>query len=627
MSLIQFSNFSFSYGDTAILNQANFQINPGEKVGIVGNNGTGKTTLLKLITGELSSNSGNLTIGKEAAVGYMSQHLDFQCNRTLFDEMDTAFEAIHQLRKNMRELEWKMSQITGEELEKLTVRYGNLQEEFEKKGGYQLDYQISKILLGVGFTKEDYSREINYFSGGEKSRVALAKLLLSCPNILLLDEPTNHLDIHGVAWLEEYLREYQHTVIIVSHDRYFLDKTVQRILELESQKIKSYKGNYTSYIRQKTELIAVQEKVYSLQQASIEKKQEFIRKNIAGQKTKQAQSRRIELEKMEKIAPPPKRVRYHLSFPSSKRGGNDVLSISHVSKKFLRKSLINDLSFQVKKGEKIGVIGPNGSGKSTLLKMIVGQLEPDSGMVQLGSDIEIGYFSQNLENQNPENSVLEEVWQADPTKTMGEMRTILASFLFYAEDVFAKVKTLSGGERSRVEIAKMILSGINFLVLDEPTNHFDIFAKMALEEALKEYSGTIITVSHDRYFLDQLATRILYLENGKHQLFDGNYSDFQRSRKTNEENSKRPGEAERKQEYLKQKKENRQKDRTEKKRAASIIEKEIEETEKKLAAFDTLLQKPEIFSDFKKVSQIDQEYKELTAQLEKLYPEWEEAQK
>ena len=627
MSLIKFQNVSFSFGADVILDDVTFQINPGEKVGIVGNNGAGKTTLFRMITGELFSNSGEVVMGKDVAVGYMEQHPLTNCTQTLFNEMDSAFTEIHSIRHEMERIEAEMGKENAD-LDKLTAYYGNLQETFEKKGGYQLEYKISRILLGVGFKKSDYNRNIAEFSGGEKNRVHLAKLLLSEPDILLLDEPTNHLDIEGINWLENFLQQWEKTIVIISHDRYFLDKVTNRTLELENHEIKSYRGNYSAYIQQKTQQLVLQEKMYTLQKADIEKKQEFIRRNIAGQKTKQAKSRIIELEKMKKIAPPAHRVQYQLSFPAGQRGGNDVLHIEDLNKSFEDRKIISSFNYLIRKGDKVGLIGANGSGKTTLLKMITGSLAQDSGNITLGSHIDVGYFSQNLENQNLENTIIEEVWQADPKKTMQEMRSYLAQFLFYDEDVFAIIKNLSGGERSRVELAKLILSGINFLILDEPTNHLDIFAKMALEESLSAFSGTILVVSHDRYFLDKITNRIIYLEDGTHSLYEGNYSEFWMNNKLVEEaaaatkTSALPTSG--KQKYQEQKRENRKKERSNRKRSPQVIESEIETTEKRIAELDELLHQPEVFSDFEKTQQIDAEYKELSTKLESLYEEWEE---
>lgn len=627
MSLIKFQNVSFSFGADVILEDVGFQINPGEKVGIVGNNGAGKTTLFRLITGELFSDSGEVTVEKDVVVGYMEQHPLVDCTETLFNEMDEAFEEIHSIRREMERIEDEMRKENAD-LEKLTAYYGDLQETFEKKGGYQLEYKISHILLGIGFNKADYGRNVAEFSGGEKNRVRLAKLLLSEPDILLLDEPTNHLDIEGINWLENFLAQWKKTIVIISHDRYFLDNVVNRTLELENHTIKSYRGNYSAYIRQKTEQIALQEKLYTLQKADIEKKQEFIRRNIAGQKTKQAKSRIIELEKMKKITAPAHKISYKLSFPEGQRGGNDVLRIEDLSKSFGNKQIVSSFNYLVRKGDKVGIIGANGSGKTTLLKMIIGNILPDSGNITLGSHIDVGYFSQNLENQNPENTIIEEVWQADPKKTIQEMRSYLAQFLFYDEDVFAVIKNLSGGERSRVELAKLILSGINFLILDEPTNHLDIFAKMALEESLAAFTGTILVVSHDRYFLDKIANRIIYLEDGKHFMSEGNYSEFWRNKQAEENLLKCKADVapDNKQKYQEQKKENRKKERSNRKRDPQVIESEIDAAEKRIAELDNLLRQPEVFSDFEKTQKIDIEYKELSAALEKLYEEWESAE-
>ncbi|HOV14071.1 MAG TPA: ABC-F family ATP-binding cassette domain-containing protein, partial [Spirochaetota bacterium] len=602
MSLIKFTNLSKYYGANLILENINYQINPNEKIGIVGLNGTGKTTLLKIITKEIGFDNGSLEFAKNIKIGYLSQHIALDSDKTIFQTMSDSLSEINNLKEQMEIIEHKLSD-KNENIAVLTEKYGDLQHRFEEVGGYKIDYLIDNVLTGLGFKKDDWDKKINILSGGQKSRVMLSRLLLEKPDILLLDEPTNHLDIDAVSWLEEYLSEYEKTVIIVSHDRYFLDKVVKKIVEIENYTITQYMGNYSKYIEQKTEKIALQEKNYNLQKAMIEEKQDFIRRNIAGQKTKQAKSRIKELAKIEIVKPPVTTKKITLNFPAQKRGGNDVLTIDNLSKSFGNLILFNDFNLKVERKDRIGIIGGNGTGKTTLLKMIIGEENYD-GVIKIGSNIDIGYYAQHLNNCDENSSIIDEVWQIKPSLTEGEMRNYLGRFLFYDDEVFMEIKYLSGGEKARVSLAKIILSEANFLILDEPTNHLDIFSRMALEDALQNYDGTILTVSHDRYFLNKIVNKIIFLDNGKSNFYFGDYNYFSQKRseeKLNQANSKDKKEKSDYEKFKQEKRANKVKLRN-----ILDIEKEINETENSIKEYEEQLGKEEVYSDYKKSAEINE---------------------
>ncbi|HPO48900.1 MAG TPA: ABC-F family ATP-binding cassette domain-containing protein [Spirochaetota bacterium] len=619
MSLIKFINLTKCYGANVVLENINYQINPGEKIGIVGLNGTGKTTLLKIITKEIGYDNGNVEYAKNLNIGYLSQHTNLNGDKTIYETISTALSQINSLKKEMEIIERKLS-CKNENIESLTEKYGDLQHKFEESGGYKIDYLIDNVLNGLGFKKTDWDKKIDILSGGQKSRVALGMLLLEKPDLILLDEPTNHLDIDAVNWLEEYLSKYEKSLVIVSHDRFFLDKVVNKIIEIENYSLTSYTGNYTKYIEQKTQKIALSQKNYNLQKALIEEKQDFIRRNIAGQKTKQAKSRIKELAKMEILKPPPMTRKITLNFPIQKRGGNDVLTIENFSKSFGELSLFKDFCLKVERKERIGLIGANGTGKTTLLKTIIGE-ENYEGAIKIGSAIDTGYYAQDLKDCDDNNSIIDEVWQINPALTEGEMRSYLGRFLFYDDEVFMEIKYLSGGERARVSLAKIILSRANFLILDEPTNHLDIFSRTALEEALQNYEGAILTVSHDRYFLNKIVDKIIYLENGKSYIYNGNYDYF--SSKRSEEKLNLGDNREKKdktdyENFKREKKANRIK-----LRYVADIEKEISQTENAIIEYENEIGKKEVYSDYKKTSFLNEKINEANETLQKLYEEWE----
>ncbi len=530
MSLVMGENISKFYQDKLVIEESSFQINQEEKIGLIGANGVGKTTLLKLISKEIKPEEGEIKRRKNLKIGYLAQEINLDPEKTIHEEGLQAFDELLLVREKMHSL----TKMMGEErasLEKIINDYGKLEEEFENKGGYTYEVRLKAALIGMGFKESDFEKLVEHLSGGEKSRLAYIKLLLREPDLLLLDEPTNHLDIEATEWLENYLANYKGAIVLISHERYFLDKTVEKIWELEQGKLRHYQGNYTHYLEQKEERTREEGKRYKFQKREISRQEEFIRKNIAGQKTKQAQSRRKMLQKIKRVPRPQKEEKIAIRFSCQVRGGNEVLGVSHLSKSFAGKPLFEDLSFKLQRGERWGIVGPNGTGKTTFLKIIMGE-ESGNGQIKISRGIKLGYYDQHLAELNPQNSILEEVWLANPKMEREKLRSFLGKLLFTKEDVFSFIEDLSGGEQARVLLAKLMLARVNFLILDEPTNHLDINSRRIMEEALLEYDGSILVVSHDRYFLDKIVKRILYFgRDSEVKMYSGNYSYFLEKRK------------------------------------------------------------------------------------------------
>jgi ATP-binding cassette subfamily F protein 3 len=504
------------------------QVNPGEHVGLVGRNGAGKSTIFRLVRGDESADRGDVVRARSVKLGLLDQHVHFKPGSTVHESALAAFGRLQQIEHEMHELEHRMADA-GDDLEKILERYSDLQHEFEHEGGFEYAAKAESILQGLGFDRDMWSLETDKLSGGQQNRLGLACLLLAAPDVLLLDEPTNHLDVNAVEWLEEFLQTYQSAYVIVSHDRYFLDRCCRRIIELENGRASSYTGNYSDYLVEREERREAQQRAYDNQQQLIAKTQEFIRRNIAGQKTKQAKSRRKMLEKLERIDA----VRHDQSSGEFRLGGiertgNHVLTVNQLSIGYPDKLLARDISFLLRRGECLGIIGPNGSGKTTFLKTILNKLAPLDGEVRWGSKVQIGYYAQQLDDLDDRNEIIMELRRVAPsTVTAGELRSFLAKFLFTGDDVYKHVRDLSGGEKGRLALAKLIYSRVNVLVLDEPTNHLDIPSREALEEALSAYEGTIVTISHDRYFLDRVATQILALDGvGDAEHYDGDYTEY-----------------------------------------------------------------------------------------------------
>jgi len=531
MSLVRLDKVSKFYGANLVLNEISWQIANDDRVGLIGNNGSGKTTLFAVVSGEMPDYKGVIERAKRARIGYLHQEPEFKSNQTLREAIRTAaFEHIHEMEKEMVELAEKLGEVEDdEEQADLLEQYARVQEKYEAHGGYDYEHRIDAVLGGMGFRPSDFELPLGVLSGGQKGRAQIAKLLLEEPDLLLLDEPTNHLDLEATEWLEEFIKtEYKGSVVVVSHDRYFLDRVVTKIAEIQFGKIKEYRGNYSKFVALKAEKILAQGRLYEQQQEEIEHNEEFIRKYHAGQRSNEARGRQKMLDSMDLIEKPKtENKRMKLAFKTDVRGGDDVLQLRKVSKTYDDKTLFDDLTMDLYRKDSLGIIGPNGVGKTTLLRMILGKEMPTTGKVRVGYNLKIGYYDQQLAGLNLENTVLNELWQLRPKDTQGEVRSYLGRFLFSGEDVFKKVGGLSGGEQSRVALAKLLLDNANFLILDEPTNHLDIASKEVLEEALAEYPATMIIVSHDRFFLDKVVNKILFMERDKTHLWVGNYSAYQ----------------------------------------------------------------------------------------------------
>lgn len=620
MSLVMGEEVSKSYGENLIIRKASFQINQGEKIGFIGDNGAGKSTLLKIISGEIKPDGGKIERSKGLRIGYLSQEVDLDSKKSIYEEAEEVFRELLAIEKRMHQLAGMMGE-DSKNLKQIIEEYGKLEEEFESKGGYDYQARLKMVLSGFGFREGDLERSVEGLSGGERARLCYAKLLLSEPDLLLLDEPTNHLDLEAIEWLEEYLASYKGAVVVVSHDRYFLDRVAEKIWELEGGILRCYQGNYTRYLEQREQHILQQAKIYKLQREEIRRQEDFIRRNIAGQNSRQAQSRKKMLEKMRKVEKPIREREIVVDFSSELRGGNKVLEVSNLSKSFPTKPLFKNVSFSLQRGDRLGVIGPNGTGKTTLLRIIMGKERADNGRVRIGKGIRLGYYDQYLAQLNPQSTVLEEVRSASPQMKDEELRTFLGKLLFTKEEVFSPIGNLSGGEQARVLLAKLMLKKVNFLILDEPTNHLDIKSRKVLEEALLRYDGTILLVSHDRYFLDKVVQAILYLgRDGEAKLYPGNYSYFLEKRRKEAGSVKRE-----------EKKDSGQGEKTKKKSvketsslsALEEIELQIESFERKMEEIVAKLKDDATYRNIDEVNRLSEEYEEVAKKLDLLYEEWE----
>jgi ATP-binding cassette subfamily F protein 3 len=516
--LVQLNGVSKSFGSQDVLRDVSFQINPSEKIGLIGANGAGKTTLLKMIGRFVEPDTGSITRKSQLQIGTLDQIPDFHEGTSVFEEGLRASGYLQGIEGELRDLEHLIAESSARDV---LDRYSQLQHEFELKGGYSYRARTEAALHGVGFSANAFEKPSRDLSGGEKNRLALAKLLLSDTELLLLDEPTNHLDIRSIEWLENFLKETQKTVVIVSHDRFFLDRTADRIIEISGAAIQDYRGNYSYYLKQREERYARQEKEWQLQNEWIQQQEDYIRRNIAGQKTKQAQSRRKLLARVKPLEKPrATSAKVKFRFLPVERSGRYVLTTRELSIGYDDKPLVQSIQFEVQRGERWAILGANGSGKTTLLRTLVGARSPIEGELEWNGSLDVGYYDQQLQDLNPERTVLEEIRELDSAATDGELRSYLAQFLFSGEDISKLVGKLSGGEKSRLMLARIIYANPQLLALDEPTNHLDIASREALETALAEYPGTILFVTHDRYLVQKIATHLLYIERGRAHVFD-----------------------------------------------------------------------------------------------------------
>lgn len=630
--ILSCSNIDKTFIDNHVIKNASFHIEDYEKAAIVGINGAGKSTLLKIITGNLSADSGLVTFAKDKSFGYLAQHQAVDSENTIFDELLTVKQEVLDLEASMRQTEGDMKNASGEELELLLKKYTNLTHRFEDINGYAYKSEITGILKGLGFCEEDFTKKVATLSGGQKTRVALGKLLLQNPNLIMLDEPTNHLDLNSIAWLETYLLNYKGAVIIVSHDRYFLDKIATKIIEIDNGVVSSFHGNYSDYAVQKEHLRTEQMNAYLNQQREIKHQEEVIdklRQFNREKSIKRAESREKMLNKIERLEKPVEvKADMKLQLTPHKTSGNDVMQIQGLSKSFDNQQLFENVSFEIKRGEHVAIIGDNGTGKTTLLKIINEVIAPDSGTIKLGANVEIGYYDQEHHVLHMEKTLFEEISDDYPYLTNTEIRNTLAAFLFTGEDVFKKISALSGGERGRVSLAKLMLSEANFLILDEPTNHLDITSKEILETALNAYEGTVLYVSHDRYFINKTASRILELTHQEFVNYIGNY-DYYLEKKIyltpvsdNTANAQTSEPSAQKLDW-KQQKENQALARK-KENDLKKCETKIEELELKNTALDEEMAKPENATNVAKLQELANEKETIESELENLYAKWEE---
>ena len=629
-------NISKAFGDQIIVKSGTFHIEEREKAALIGLNGAGKSTILKMITKELDADEGDIILSKGKTIGYLSQHQDLSAQHSILEELKSARTEIIEMERQIRTMELEMKHLEGEQLESRLHSYHLLTQRFEQENGYAFQSELVGVLKGLGFREEEFSKGVNTLSGGQKTRVALGKLLLTKPDVLLLDEPTNHLDMNSIAWLETYLLNYDGAVLIVSHDRYFLNRVVSKVIELEHGNIMMFKGNYSEFAEKKKSIREAQIKEYLNQQQEIKHQEAVIEKlrSFNREKSiKRAESREKLLDKMERIEKPLEaQGELHFSLEPSCVSGNDVLSVENLCKAFGSNTLFQNISFEIKRGEHVAVIGDNGTGKTTLLKILNEVISADSGMFKLGTKVKIGYFDQEHHVLHMNKTIFDEISDDYPTLTNTQIRNTLAAFLFTGDDVYKLIQDLSGGERGRVSLAKLMLSEANFLILDEPTNHLDIASKEILEKALNEYTGTVLYVSHDRYFINQTATRILDLVNKSLVNYIGNYDYYLEKRdaltaaytKTSTATaaqSATPSLSETKLDWKAQKEE--QAKMRKRQNDLKKVEERIGLLEERDAQIDIELSNPEVFSNSVKCQELSTEKASILEELDSLYETWE----
>lgn len=630
MPVLSCSNITKSYIVDTILEGVSFTVEPGDKIGLIGLNGSGKTTLFNILSGHISQDEGDIYIQKDLAIGHLQQHIKIDSTKTIYEECLDVFKHLIDMEKRLRELEEEISTVSikgeSEELEQLMNKYSNVSERFQSSNGYGYKSEIRGTLIGLGFKEEDFDKAVNILSGGQKSRLSLGKLLLQKPDLLLLDEPTNHLDIDAIDWLEKFLRDYKGASLIISHDRYFLDNVVNRIFYLEDKKIDIYNSNYTKFMVQRKKDLEVLGRQYEDQQKELKRQEEIITRfmNYGGSRyIKQAQSRQKLIDKIKLIDKPLDSKKSRIRFEPAIKSGRDVLMVENIHKSYGDFKLLEDISLNIYRGEKVGLIGPNGIGKTSLFKIILGEIDFDQGNINLGTQVHPGYFDQEMDNLHLEKCVIDEVWDEYPRMDYYQIRTILSQFLFVGDDIFKEISDLSGGERGRLSLLKLMLSNANLLLMDEPTNHLDIDSKEVLEDAILDYEGTLFVISHDRYFLNRVTNKIIELTTDGIKEYLGNY-DYYLEKKNEvlyeeeDENGKTKTqlklERKKEKELLILEREN--------KREIKSLEDKIAEKEEEIHDIDKILSDPKSYDDHEKIVDLSQKREDLQSRLDDLYEKW-----
>ena len=631
MLLLQTNNVARRFGAETLFHKINFQIQDRGRVALVGRNGAGKTTLLKIIAGINPPDDGDVSMRKDCQIGYLAQDQGLSSDQTIWDEMNAVFAKLHQQERQIQQLEQQISSLDPQAANYQDVlnTYDQVQNAFSQNGGYTYEAKIKSVLHGFHFEADRYQTVINTLSGGQKTQIALAKLLLQEPDLLILDEPTNHLDMQVLAWLEDYLKSYDGALLLVSHDRYFLDRIVNEVFDLENQTLTHYSGNYSAFTTHKQERLKAEWKQYEKQQTEINKLEDFVNRNIVrASTTKRAQARRKQLEKMDRLdRPEVDDSSIHFTFSADHPSGNIVLDVADATIGYPDKVLAHPVNFEIRKHQRVAIIGPNGVGKSTLLKSILNKISLLGGHVKTGANVQIGYYDQEQQVLHPQKTVLEEVWDDYPTVDEKDIRSLLGSFLFVGDDVFKTVSALSGGEKARLQLTKLSFEHANFLILDEPTNHLDIDSREVLEQAINEFDGTVLFVSHDRYFINQVATDILALDQTGAQHFVGNYDDYlielakQAGAADDTVTTTVSVEKQHAQKSFQQSKE-QQKQLRKLARVVEEYETQMNELETRQTAIETEMAQPELASDGVKLADLQKELDHLTAQLGQVEEDW-----
>ncbi|MCW4387257.1 ABC-F family ATP-binding cassette domain-containing protein [Limosilactobacillus oris] len=630
MILLQTNDVERRFGADVLFHNINLQIQEHGRTALVGRNGAGKTTLLKMIAGITSPDEGTISKAKDLSIGYLAQDQGLDSQNNIWAELDTVFADLHREEQTIHDLEKQLATLdaTTDQYGRVMEQYDRLQGDFKKRGGFEYESRMRGILTGFGFGEEYYDTPVNALSGGQKTKLALAKILLQAPNLLILDEPTNHLDMNVLAWLEDYLKSYQGALLVVSHDRYFLDHVVKDVYDLDNRTLRHYTGNYTQFVQHKQEWLKAEWKHYDQQQKKIAKLEDFVNRNIVrASTTKRAQARRKQLEKMERLdRPVTDDQSIHFHFHSEKASGNEVLDVDQLKVGYDDQVLAGPLSFAVRKPHRVGIIGPNGIGKSTLLKTILNKIPAVSGSVKFGANLDVGYYDQEQQQLHADKTVLEEVWDDHPEVPEKDIRSLLGSFLFVGDGVYKVVHELSGGEKARLELTKLSFQPINFLILDEPTNHLDIDSREVLESAINEFPGTVLFVSHDRYFINQVATDILDMRKDGIKHYEGDYDDYlatvAKATAPNPASSAQssPASSQGKQSYQQSK--DQQRARRKLQRKVDDLEKQMAQLEDQQANIEAEMSKPEVATDIGKLTDLQKELDQLKAQSEEVELDW-----